>query len=107
MKDKFAELEERKNRTLPTALGILALVAAMFAWQLSRIEPIEVSGVVESTNDIQRSSSVRLDNGTVVSASLPPNGAVSNGERVVVIETTKVFGAPDYQVAVKGQRTEP
>ena len=107
MKDKFADLEEPKNRTLPTALGILALMAAMFALHLSRIEPIEISGIIESTDDSKRSSSVRLDNGTVVTASLPTNGAVSKGERVVVIETTRVFGAPDYQVAGKGQRTEP
>ena len=101
MKDKFADLEEPKNRTLPTALAILTVMAAMFFWHLSRIEPIELSGIVESTDESKRSSSIRLDNGIVVSASLPTTVVAIEGDRVVVVETTRVFGAPDYQVAGK------
>jgi hypothetical protein len=102
MKDKFADLEEPKNRTLPTALSILAILAAMFAWHMSSIEPVELSGIVESTDDSRRSSSIRLDNGMVVSASLSTNLAVTKDDRVVVVEHTKIFGAPAYRVAGKG-----
>ena len=102
MKDKFADLEEPKTRTLPAALAILLIMAAMFAWHLSRLEPITISGIVESTDPSRHSSSVRLDNGTVVNASLATSVPVVRGDRVLVVEHTKVFGAPDYQVSGKG-----
>ena len=102
MKDKFADLEEPKSRTLPAALAVLAIMAAMFAWHLSRIETITTSGIIESTDATGKISSVRLDNGTIVSASLTSAAPVIRGERVVVVEHTKVFGAPDSEIAGKG-----
>ena len=106
MKDKFAELEEPKKRTLPAALVVLALMGGFTIHHLSNTKPIQLSGVIQAAAD-QRGVSVRLDNGLVVTATASKGVPLSNGEHVLVLEKTSLFAAPVYQITGKGSLAEP
>jgi len=106
MKDKFAELEEPKRRTLPAALVVLVLMGAFTIHHLSNIKPIQLSGVIQAATD-QQGVSVRLDNGLVVTAIASKGLPLTNGEHVLVLEKTSLFAAPVYQIAGKGSLAEP
>ena len=106
MKDKFAELEEPKKRTLPAALMVLALMAGFTIHHLSNTKPIQLAGVIRSTTD-PRQTTVRLDNGLLVTASASKDVPLSNGEHVLLLEKTSLFAAPVYQITGKGSLAEP
>ena len=106
MKDKFAELEESKKRTLPAALVVLALMGAFTIHHLSNTKPIQLSGVIQATT-AQQGVSVRLDNGLVVTAIASKDAPLANGEHVLVLEKTSLFAAPVYQITGKGSLAEP
>ena len=106
MKDKFADLEEPKKRTLPAALVVIALMGGFTVHHLSNTKPVQLSGVIQSSTD-QQSASVRLANGLVVTA-LASNGArLASGEHVLVLEKTSLFAAPVYRIAGKDSSAEP
>ena len=106
MKDKFAELEEPKKRTLPAALVVLALMGGFTIHHLSNTKPIQLAGVIQGATD-QPVVSVRLDNGLVVNAIASRGLPLANGEHVLVLEKTSLFAAPVYQVTGKGSLAEP
>ena len=102
MKDKFADLEEPKNRTLPAAIAVLALFVLLFVYRITHIEPIELSGVVESVAS-DGSAIVRLDNGTVVKLATTVGQPVQAGLQVPVVETPGLLSAPSYRIGSKEQ----
>ena len=106
MKDKFAELEEPKKRTLPAALVVLALMGGFTIHHLSNTKPIQLSGVIQAATD-QQGVLVRLDNGLVVTAIASKGLPLANGEHVLVLEKTSLFATPVYQIAGKDSRAEP
>ena len=106
MKDKFAELEEPKKRTLPAALVVLALMGGFTIHHLSNTKPVQLSGVIQGAAN-QQGVSVRLDNGLVVSAIASKGLPLVNGEHVLVLEKTSLFASPVYQIAGKDSRAEP
>ena len=106
MKDKFAELEEPKKRTLPAALVVLALMGGFTIHHLSNTKPIQLSGVIESATDGEQAS-VRLDNGLVVTALASKGLPIAEGEHVLLLEKTSLFAAPAYQITGKGSLAEP
>ena len=106
MKDKFAELEEPKKRTLPAALVVLVLMGGFTIHHLSNTKPIQLSGVIQAATD-QQGISVRLDNGLVVTATASKGLTLASGEHVLVLEKTSLFAAPAYQITGKGSLAEP
>ena len=106
MKDKFAELEEPKKRTLPAALVVLDLMAGFTIHHLSNTKPIQLSGVIQAATD-QQGMSVRLDNGLVVTATALRGVPLVKGEHVLVVEKTSLFAAPVYQITGTGSLAEP
>ena len=103
MTDKFADLEEPKKRTLPTALLALALIGGLAIHQLSNPRPIQLSGVIEPARSKNSSEnpSVRLDNGLVVTAQVSRDGPFVPGDHVIVIEKVSLTAEPVYQIAGK------
>ena len=101
MKDKFAELEEPKKRTLPAALVVLALMGGFTIHHLSNTKPIQLAGVIQSATDPQQTT-VLLDNGLLVTASASKGVPLAKGEHVLLLEKTSLFAAPVYQITGKG-----
>ncbi|QIL21065.1 hypothetical protein [Thermomonas sp. HDW16] len=97
MKDKFADLEEPRKRTLPTAIAVLVAITALFAYRLSHTKPIELSGLVESVaaGHVAR---VHLDNGLTINAKVSSSRDPSSGQRVTVLETVSLLSTPAYVV---------
>ena len=100
MKDKFADLEEPKNRTLPTAIAVLAVFALLFAYRITHIEPIKLSGVIESVA-ADGTASVLLDNGTVVKMAGTTSQPLQVGRQVPVVETPGLLSPPSYRIGSK------
>ena len=98
MTDTFADLEEPKKRTLPTALLALALIGGLAIHQLSNPRPIQLSGVIEPTRSKNSlgNPSVRLDNGLVVTAQISRDGPFVPGDHVIVIENVSLTAKPIY-----------
>ena len=110
MKDKFADLEEQKARTWPAAVGLLLLVAFLFAYKWSGATAEKVLGTVESTGTIstakvegstQEAARIRLDNGEFAMAMVASGGPLRSGDRVIVLKEARLFGAPAYVVTSK------
>ena len=97
MKDKFAELEEPRKRTLPAAIAVLVAITSLFAYRLSHTKPIELSGLVESVAS-DHVAKIHLDNGLTVNAKVSSSHDPSSGQRVTVLETVSLLGAPAYVV---------
>ena len=97
MKDKFANLEEPRKRTLPTAIAVLIAITALFTYRLSHTKPIELSGLVESVS-ADHVARVHLDNGLTVNAKVSSSRDPSSGQRVTVLETVSLLSAPAYAV---------
>lgn len=110
MKDKFADLEEPKQRTWPAAVGLLIFVVFLFAYRWSGAKPEKVLGTVESAGTIsvakvegstQEAARVRLDNGDLAMAMVASGGPLHNGDRVIILKEARLFGAPAYVVTAK------
>ena len=101
MKDKFADLEEPKSRTLRVVIAVIVIIAVISAFGLFNPKPIKLSGVVESlgsANSTTGQPSVRLDDGTLITVSRTGNPPIAAGDRVVVVEQRKLFGRPSYTI---------
>ena len=103
MKDKFADLEEPKKRTLPAALLVLALMGGLAIHQLSKPKQVQLSGVIEPTSvpNGQVDPSVRLDNGLLVTAKVSSGGPFAPGDHVIVVEKISLTAAPVYEITGK------
>src|SRR6478672_1141987 len=97
MKDKFATLEEPRKRTLPAAIAVLLLFAALFAYRLSHTKPIELTGSVESVAG-DHIAKVHLENGLTVDAKVNASPDPAAGQRVRVLENVTLLSAPTYLV---------
>jgi hypothetical protein len=100
MTDKFADLEEPKNRTLPAALAVLLIFTGLFAYRVSQNKPIEISGVVVAAPR-DGIAQIRLDDGMTIKASVASGQAPEVGQRVEVLETVALLSAPTYQLGKK------
>ncbi|RYZ21571.1 MAG: hypothetical protein EOO16_12495 [Chitinophagaceae bacterium] len=99
MRDKFANLEEPRSRALPAVVAAFLLIAAVFAYRLTHIKPIELSGTVESTVPAgQPDVPVILDNGSHVHAADSGKKPHSAGDKIHVLEQVQLFAAPTYLI---------
>ncbi len=110
MRDKFADLEERKPRTWPAALAIVVLVAGMSIYHWSGAKPEKLIGTVESAGSIsvakvqgstQEAASVRLDNGDLAMAVIASGGPFHQGDRVIILKETRLLAGPAYVITGK------
>ena len=115
MKDKFATLESRsKAGTIIGVLSIAGLIAVMYAlfWCPAKA-PRSVTGTVQSSGAVsvarvsgatREAASVRLDDGTVVTAQVAGGGPLAPGDRVRLLEQSRLLAGPAYQVVSKVSR---
>jgi hypothetical protein len=110
MSDKFEELEESKWRNAPSVLAVLVLIVVVLLFRWSGTPATQLEGVVESGGALnlgkvaggtREVATVRLDSGRVVAAYVVAGGPLSRGDHVSVLEETRIFGGPAYQVVAK------
>ena len=110
MKDKFADLEEPKQRTWPAAVGLLMFVIFLFAYRWSGAKPEKALGTVQSAGTIsvgkaqgstREAAQVRLDSGELAMAMVASGGPLHNGDRVIIFKETRLLGVPAYVVTAK------
>ena len=115
MKDKFAALENwSKAGTIfgvLTIAGIIAVFYVMFRWPAS--PPRSVIGIVETSGAVsvarvsgatREAVSIRLDSGKLVIAQVSNGGPLSPGDRVRLLEQSRLLVGPAYQVVSKVPR---
>jgi hypothetical protein len=111
MTDKFAAIEPSKVDVLAGVLAACLVVGGGFVllnWSGSTPRPL--SGVVQSVGPIsvsrvhgatQEAASVRLPNGSLVTAYVASGGPISPGDTVRILEQPRLVGWPSYEVVSK------
>jgi hypothetical protein len=116
MRDKFADLEEPKSRTLVGALLGLVFVSLFLAFLWSGSAPRHTQGIVQSSGWIsvariaggtRQAASVRLSDGGLVVAAVVSTQSVRPGDSVEVLVEPRLLGPPAYQVVGKLSKFEP
>jgi len=112
MKDNFAALEDRsKVGTIIGILSIAGIIAVMYAmfWWPAKV-PRSVAGTVQSAGVVsvarvsgatREAASIRLEDGTVVTAQVASGGPLAPGDRVRLLEQPRLLVGPAYQVVSK------
>ena len=115
MKDEFAALESQSR--VGTIIGVLSIAVAiavmyvMFWWPAKA--PRSVTGTVQASGAVsvarvsgatREAASVRLDDGTIVMAQVAGGGPLAPGDRVQLLEQSRLLVGPAYQVVSKTSR---
>ncbi len=112
MKDKFAALESPSwPGVLVGGFSVIVLIAVFFVvfrWPTAAPEP--VTGTVESSGAVsvarvsgatREAASIRLDDGRLVIAQVGGGGPLSPGDKVRLLEQSRILGEPAFQVVAK------
>ena len=112
MKDRFAILEGRPwSGVFVGGFSVIVLIVVFFVvfrWPTAAPKP--VTGTVESSGTVsvakvsgatREAASIRLDDGRLVIAQVSAGGPLSPGDKVRILEQSRVFGQPAFQVVAK------
>ena len=116
MKDKFADLEERKSRSTFVVVAALVLLGMFMVYRWSTADWQPIHGTVESVGASSattaygpavETASVRLSDGKVVVAEVAGGVPLSVGDQVrLVVRPNSAMGVP-YEVVAKLNGTAP
>ena len=112
MSDKFARLEYGPR--VGAAFGVLVVLAligiffSLMRWPSGA--PRQVTGTVQASGAIsaervaggtREAASVRLESGNLIMAQVAEGGPLAPGDKVRLVEQSRLLGGPVYQVVAK------